>query len=338
MARSLDIHAPRCDESGAGCARDLSALLLDLYTLAQRTGIGEFEHYFFMRLAAYLPFDAGWTGAAALTDSGPVVHNWQVYSLPGRFFTSWTSIREVSPFLELARNPHEKACMTQGQSPSHHSRFRKWTDEYGLRHLMMICVPNRDSGLSTFLTLYRRARRGGFSDVDAGKLENLIPHLASALALNRAAHLEQQRSQTAAAKGYALCDALGAIHRADAAFHALMSKEWPGCPPGSLPGAASRHLAPAGVRDEPYLGRFVTLRVSPLAGLYQITAQPRSPLDDLTSREQSVACHFGQGLSHKEVARRLGIAPATVRHYLRSIYRKLDIHDKSGISRLCNVE
>lgn len=52
----------------------------------------------------------------------------------------------------------------------------------------------------------------------------------------------------------------------------------------------------------------------------------------LSPRERSVAVLYGQGLTYKEVARRLGISPATVRHHLRQAYAKLGIQDKAEIS------
>src|SRR6202012_2742333 len=73
--------------SGNGTAtRGLSLFLLDLYALANRAGIGEFEHGFFRLLSQHLPFDAGWTGVTTHTANGPVMHNSFVYGLPGEFF------------------------------------------------------------------------------------------------------------------------------------------------------------------------------------------------------------------------------------------------------------
>jgi DNA-binding CsgD family transcriptional regulator len=41
---------------------------------------------------------------------------------------------------------------------------------------------------------------------------------------------------------------------------------------------------------------------------------------------------FARGSSYKEVARDLGLAPATVRHHLRQVYAKLHIQDKGAIA------
>ncbi len=50
--------------------------------------------------------------------------------------------------------------------------------------------------------------------------------------------------------------------------------------------------------------------------------------ESLSSREQAVANHFAEGDTYKEVARKLNIAPSTVRNHLASVYRKLDVRNK----------
>jgi DNA-binding NarL/FixJ family response regulator len=57
-------------------------------------------------------------------------------------------------------------------------------------------------------------------------------------------------------------------------------------------------------------------------------------LDRLSARERLVAEAFGAGLSYKEVARQLEMAPTTVRHHLRNVYVKLDVSNKAAITRL----
>lgn len=57
-------------------------------------------------------------------------------------------------------------------------------------------------------------------------------------------------------------------------------------------------------------------------------------LAQLTPRERDVASAYAQGHSHKAVAARLGVSPATVRGYLRQVYDKLALHDKAQLARL----
>jgi DNA-binding NarL/FixJ family response regulator len=62
----------------------------------------------------------------------------------------------------------------------------------------------------------------------------------------------------------------------------------------------------------------------------------RSALESLTPRELAVATAFGEGQSHKTIALRFGISPATVRHYLRTIYAKTNVSNKAELANLLN--
>lgn len=53
-----------------------------------------------------------------------------------------------------------------------------------------------------------------------------------------------------------------------------------------------------------------------------------SIIESLTSREREVIALLAEGLKNKQVAERLHISETTVRHYLTSIFNKLDVHDR----------
>ena len=55
------------------------------------------------------------------------------------------------------------------------------------------------------------------------------------------------------------------------------------------------------------------------------TYQVKEPL---SRREDEVARAYASGLSYKHIAARFGVAPATVRTHLETIYRKLGVSTK----------
>jgi len=56
----------------------------------------------------------------------------------------------------------------------------------------------------------------------------------------------------------------------------------------------------------------------------------------LSKREQEVAAAFSDGLSYKEIARDLGLAPTTVRSHLRTVYSKLGVTSKIQLAQFLN--
>ncbi|MEO8347696.1 MAG: LuxR C-terminal-related transcriptional regulator [Acidobacteriota bacterium] len=69
-------------------------------------------------------------------------------------------------------------------------------------------------------------------------------------------------------------------------------------------------------------------KLSPVAEpLWPITARS-GPLAELTAREREVLRGLSEGLSTSALAKRLSIAPVTVRNHVQNILQKLDVHTK----------
>jgi DNA-binding NarL/FixJ family response regulator len=63
-------------------------------------------------------------------------------------------------------------------------------------------------------------------------------------------------------------------------------------------------------------------------------ARRRSPLDELTSREQRILELIASGLSNKEIARELVIGVATVKSHVHAILRKLEVDRRGAAAEL----
>lgn len=60
---------------------------------------------------------------------------------------------------------------------------------------------------------------------------------------------------------------------------------------------------------------------------------PRVSLPELTARERQALALMAEGLTNKAIAARLGIGTETVKDYLGSLYRKLDVGDRVSAVR-----
>lgn len=317
--------------AAAGAPSDgLSLLLLDLYGAAIRSEIGEFERTFLRLLADYVPFDAAWTGVATLRPDGPINHNSFLYSLPVQFFTGWKAVRHCDPLCDPSRLIYGKAAMASVLDATIDLEFRDWAAKYGLAYLLRVCALDNRFGLTTFLSVYRRALDRPFSEEEKQRMEHVIPHLAAALEINRSSHLVRLQGETINTTARAICDSYGLLHQVDEGFANLLASEWPEWKGGKLPLALIDHLRRSGVL--PYTGDVLRLRFTKVAGLYLVEVRQRSLTDRLSPQEFTAIRYYGEGISYKEVARRMNLSPATVRHYLRCAYKKLGMHDKGQIA------
>ncbi|MBY4829178.1 helix-turn-helix transcriptional regulator [Burkholderia dolosa] len=315
---------------GDASQRELGLMLLDLYALAAQSAIGEFECRFLSLLQALVPFEAAWTGVATHAATGPVMHNSFLYRLPHAFFGDWQRVRDCDPLARRTRDGHGRAVRLSVIEPGLDVRFRDWCVKYGLAQLMCVCTLDRRFGLTTFMSIYRRGLNQPFGDDDACRVEQVIPHLAAALTINRAAQLTRERGDSAGPVARALCDNFGVLHHADHGFDDVLRAEWPGWAGARVPEPLVAHLRRRST--QPFVGAALRIQCVPIAGLFQIEARPRSLLDRLSPRELAAIRFYGAGRSHKEVAQQMAISPTTVRHYLRCAYRKLGMHDKSQIA------
>ncbi len=68
--------------------------------------------------------------------------------------------------------------------------------------------------------------------------------------------------------------------------------------------------------------------------LFGVALRQVSLSDRLTLRERQIAEEIANGSTHKEIARLLGLSPATVRNHTQTILTKLGVHRKATLSKL----
>ncbi len=316
-------------------AAAVSSCLLQLYQLAVDSRIGEFEEQLFTLMREYLVFDGAWFGRSTMMVSGPVMHNSYVHNLAPEFVADWERVKSHDPLVTLIIDEHRNPALVSLADDIVAGPFRAFCGKYAIAQLMCTVAIDPVLKLWTHLSLYRNGLVPRYSERDVELMRLLMPHLAAALNLNRVHHVEQRKM---AAQGprtsVAICDARGVLQYADSAFADLMLMEWPRWSGATLPAELGPVLLAEAASS--FAGTHTTLRAERVADLFLIQASPPCALDLLTPKELSVVRLFGEGLTYKAVARRLGNSPATVRHHLRRAYAKLRIQNKGEIAWLLN--
>jgi DNA-binding CsgD family transcriptional regulator len=110
-------------------------------------------------------------------------------------------------------------------------------------------------------------------------------------------------------------------------FMQLLRLEWPD---GDMLGGV-RQVREQLLQTRAFRGKHIDIVMAPGSTLVCL-ARPTVARRTITPREILVARRFAAGLSHKEVARELGISPHTVRTQLTHVYAKLKLHNKAALA------
>lgn len=311
-----------------------SGVLHRLYAAAQEQSAGEFQDTVLRLLTPHLSFDSSMWGAGALDGGAVVVHSMHLHEQPQEMIDNWqhvnhedTIAREVTSRLGTPYNGHMPSLFPAN------SAMRDHTLRFDIGNCLVVCSQKR--GLFHWITLIRSDADRQYSDRDSTLLKALWPHITQALTINRLLQLDRlylDAGRARAQSALAVVDRKGAIYHAEPSFEAMLRKEWPHWSGGTL----DAHLVASVERaaEWRYRGEAITLEFRRASDLFFVKARELNAFDRLSPREGEVARSFSRGESHKEIARRLGLSPATVRNHLQVVYRKLGVDDKGALATL----
>lgn len=305
----------------------LSAFLLDLYRAQRELSLEEFQPAALDRLHADLPFETACWGLLTVSDGGGRLHSSHVWG-----------VEATRPWLELARRAAEQALVTGlGRTVQLRANDRRLQPR--LRELLRICgassglmtvLPKAELDSCAFLGLFRAADEAAFNPAERRFKQTIAPHMIDAWQGNWLSHVERlQASRERQHAPMAVADQQGELHVAESRFRSLLLLEWPNWRGPALPAAIAERL---GLQAVEIATTRLLITATPADGIYLLKLRPRAPADRLTPRERRVGEAFAEGLSYKEVARRLELSPSTVRSYLRTIYGKLEVSDKAALA------
>jgi DNA-binding CsgD family transcriptional regulator len=310
-----------------------SDLLLTLYRGARERPIEAFQEFALQLIKPLLQFDSAVWGTGTLLEPGVSVHLAHLHELPPEHMKEWATLC-----------PHERVIPVVVADPGRPKQFHLSTlfaDRDGAAMLdftkrarwqMAMVTAFLDPGYKTaqWVSLYRPNPDHHYSDQEQSVAQFLLPHLVESLTINRAVHSQSVYGDGAVHNAHlAVCDRKGLLHYAQPEFVSALVYEWPAWDGERLPAVLLDAIV---LNWKSYLGKAIALDVRGHGELLFLRARTRSGLDRLSRREIDVARCFAAGRSYKQIAKFLGLSPATVRHHLARIYAKLDVHDKAELA------
>lgn len=206
---------------------------------------------------------------------------------------------------------------------------RSLSEELGLCHLMVHGDDPQRINPARWIVLYRR-HDVRFAENDASCLHGLWIHLSRALAINSARSLERQScNDKAQSQSSGMISVEGVIEIADQRLFDLLEREWPDSALEAIPA----HVMEVLLGGKTFKGTQIEISLQRQNGSLCCRVRPVGAMEALTPREFVVARRFAAGMSHKQIARELGVSHHTVRNQLAHLYRKLNLHDKASLAQ-----
>jgi DNA-binding CsgD family transcriptional regulator len=309
---------------------ELAGFLLELYAGANESPMAQFMPDALRALKRRLRFDAAWWGMRGLGNDGGKVYCSYVDEAPRELPDLWRTLWEGdAAAVRLLTHSGSETARLEASVFRGGEGLRWLARASGVHNVLCTESTSEQMAHGVFLCLFRRDERDVFTEDERQLKQLVMPHLQSALRMNRAAHLRRLAPQADA--GWALIDQRGSVHDADGAFVRAIEQAWPHWCGPLLP---HEMLSRLGSPVTHWAGRGLAFDILWHGDLAMFSARPVSLLDRLSARERLVAEAFGAGLSYKEVARQLEMAPTTVRHHLRNVYVKLGVGNKAAITRI----
>lgn len=311
--------------------REFNSVLLRLYDYAGRLSLDDFQAGAVREMRRLIRFDGCWWGIGTLIEGHHRIHHSFVEGLPEDMATAFNDADDRNIVGRRCSRRPGRALVFGPQDLAGNEETWELARRARIAQVLCACTLQETSHLVMFVSLSRRRARPAFSPTEAGALELLLPHLESMLQLSRVLDITRQRIRQAGTHiCLAVTDVRGILHVAEPGFDRIVREEWPTWQGPALPAEV---VAAIGARRARYRGHSVTLEFQWIGSQVVAAAHPCDRRDSLTPQERRVADVFAAGRNYKEVARLVGISPATVRHHLRAVYVKLGVRDKAALAR-----
>ena len=304
-------------------------LLLELHHGCRRQAVEAFPHWAMALVRKVIPNSEWFWGSGCEIDGEIIVHSFLTGNILLDAMHEWERHKHLDIFAARLVMQRNVVHNVTHEMLSDAEIYRLLYRTMGIEQILGIYAYKPSCGLSDSISLYRSDPTAPFSEEERLAMQCLVPHLIETRHINYLEHLSAG-AQRAPLQSLAAADGKGVIHVADNDFVGLMQSEWPEWRGPRLPGP----LDGSGSASGRYVGKAITVRFVPVLDMFLLKVRPRTAVDNLSLRELEVARHFANGLTNKEIAQETSLAPATVRNHLSSIYLKLGVDNKAGLTTL----
>ena len=284
-------------------------------------------------LKSVIPFDSAIWGSGKWEERR--FHALTLSNLPDHFAQVLEASADENPLISklIHSEPDTPTTMESVFPDAQFYKSNLYLKTFGphrVERLLSTLHVDRRSGLYSLVSLYRADRNAPFSAAEQAVQRRLTYHLFNALSHSFFIHLVRTNRDRPAGASTAIVDLRGAYHEAQPRFLDAMEIHWPAHAANQLP-------FPVPEPGETRVIDGLCVKSEPMGELMMVHCWPVGPLDRLTAREREIVVAVAHGLSFKQAARKIGVAPSTVANHLYRIYRKLGVNSRTALADLIHA-
>lgn len=308
----------------------VDTLIGDLYRAGAHVRPEQFRLWALRQVRTLVPFDGALWGTGTLDRL--TFHTITLLDLPPGLPDALEATRKDNPLLgALLRDVGTPVTMQAAMPDKQFFKSELYASTFkpfGISRIMATGQADPRGGNYTLITLYRRDRKQRFTADEQAVQARMAYHLVNAASHLVFTHINRGQPDLPPGATACVCDSAGVFHEAQPGFLDLLDQHFPGREPRRLPFALPRRDG----QSKTIGGLCVTAEA--LGELTVIRAWPAGPLDALTLRERTIVTAVAHGLTFKEIARQVGLAPSTVSNHLYRVYDKLGVRSRSELAQL----
>ncbi len=327
--------------------QSFSRITHDIYRASRKMPMHIFQAWVMPHLQQLIHFDSACWGRSTSspgTDEAPTIRGYYLFNLPDTFVKDWEDTKEADHIACGASQTPYITFISGVNEPDLPAPLISLLERYQISQVICCVVEDPiialnesgvlgESKLMDFLSLYRSKDEDPFDSEERMLLQCILPHISEAVNQCAKHLLESQRIEHLAEdhKTMAITDSRGILYEMEDAFKGLLGREYP-----DWEGLAidERLLPSYDKTTKITVGEHISITSERVGELILIRLRQKSPIDDLSSREQLVACMFAEGKTYKDIANDLCRSPSTIRNHIQSIYLKLGVKNKAELAQI----
>jgi DNA-binding CsgD family transcriptional regulator len=305
--------------------------LLSLYRSAQETPPEQLKNETFEHLKELIPVSSGiWTAIDTRPGGGRDFLGMHLFQEPERLADELPGVNDQNRMaVDLAiaglGRAHSFDALRMNPGPER-AALRDYLAKYGHQNILLL-IDGSPAGRKEAFSLYRGEPDDHFTPTEQRVLGVLAPHMSEAFAISlQRSGLPTDVRGSSLAGTRAIVQTNGVMVTCGEQFLRLMRRRWPYWYSGRIPFDLMRRLR-LGVQtlETPDGPVVITVR---WLGPYLLLQASASTARTLSARQAEIARLYTRDMTHRQIADAIGVAPATVRSSLRTVYVKLQVRNK----------